>query len=281
MPNIVKNLLLSKKFVVALLTGGGAVAMYFGWNVDPTKILVVISPFLAYIGAQGWADSGKEQALVNQATALQQQAMAQEHEVKMAALRPPGLLNSAAAPAPAKPEPSGDDKVALMKAALPGFAGLELMLVVATLGLIALCFVAGLGFVAPASGAVVVAAVTLASRWRRRRARSVAVAAVGVALCVVVGCAHPVQTTLGVGQCVLDNGVLADVVHALGQDDYVHAVEAVALKDAAELVDCALLAVASPQPGTGSAAVAARTAPADTLAQRAREVLAARRAAGR
>lgn len=102
MPPIVKNLFLSKKFVVALLTGGGAVAMYFGYNVDPTKILAILSPFLLYIGAQGWADSGKEQALVNQATALQTQQMTQDHEVKLQqmvqdhevkleSLRPPAL----------------------------------------------------------------------------------------------------------------------------------------------------------------------------------------------
>lgn len=87
MPPIVKNLFLSKKFVVALLTAGGAVAMYLGYNVDPTKILAILSPFLLYIGAQGWADSGKEQALINQATSLQAQQMRQDHEVKMEGMK--------------------------------------------------------------------------------------------------------------------------------------------------------------------------------------------------
>lgn len=266
MPNIVKNLLLSKKFVVAFLTGTGAIAMYFGWSVNPSNILIVISPFLAYIGAQGWADSGKEQALVTQGTTLRAQQMAQDHDVKMAALRPSflGLNSVAASPIDAKDAP-------------PGFALLEVMLVVATVGLVALCALAGLRFLVPAG--VAVAAIALAFRSRRGNRRVM----VGIVACLA-SCAHPGQSVLRAGQCILDNGVLGDVLGALAQADYVRAIEGLGLRDAAELVDCALQAVAIPQPGAGpsSAAAAARTAPStDTLAQRAREVLASRRAAGR
>lgn len=98
MPKIVKDLLLSKKFVTALLTAICAFAAYFGWNVDVTHILVIVSPMLAFIGAQGWADSGKESALVSRDTVLQSQQMRQLHEVRMAeiAAKQPSGLNVAA-----------------------------------------------------------------------------------------------------------------------------------------------------------------------------------------
>lgn len=72
MPSIIKELLLSKKFITALFTAAGSVTAYFGWNVDPTALLVMMTPFLIYIGAQGWgSDAGKEQAKINAAMALQ------------------------------------------------------------------------------------------------------------------------------------------------------------------------------------------------------------------
>jgi len=70
-PPIVKDLLLSKKFLVALFTAGGSFAAYLGWNVDLNAILVMMTPFLVYIGAQGWSDSGKEKAKIDGATAIQ------------------------------------------------------------------------------------------------------------------------------------------------------------------------------------------------------------------
>jgi len=94
MPSIVKDLLLSKKFVVALLTIGGSVAAYKGWNVDPMTILPFISPALVYIGAQGWADNGKEKAKIDGATALQIHTQAMQ-------------LGAVPRPAPA---PQNDDK---------------------------------------------------------------------------------------------------------------------------------------------------------------------------
>lgn len=101
----------------------------------------------------------------------------------------------------------------------------------------------------------------------------------------VGGCTHPGQTTLRVGQCLLDDGVLAEVLAALGKPDYLKQVEGVGLTHAGDLVDCALRAV-SAQPvatsGSGSDVSALWTlTPNDTLSGRARQALAARRSAGR
>lgn len=243
MPPIVKNLFLSKKFVVALLTAAGAVAMYFGYNVDPTKILTVLSPFLLYIGAQGWADAGKERAKIEQDTTLKttelhiqstidRQKLAQEHELKLRAI---DVQN----------EKMKTDAIASLKAAgQPGFAKLGAML-----SSIVVCMIIG---------------VTL-----------------------IVACAHPGQVVLKTGQCVLDDGIFNDVLKALAQQNYVAAVEALALKDGPELVDCALQAAATPAPtpnagsGSGSAELPKGALAPNVIVQRAREVLATRRAAGK
>lgn len=235
MPPIVKNLFLSKKFIVALLTAAGAVAMYFGYNVDPTKILTVLSPFLLYIGAQGWADAGKERAKIEQDTTLKttemhiqsvidRQKLSQDHEVKMASLHPG--LNSVASSTQA------------------GFAKLGAML-----SSIVVCMIIG--------------------------------------ATIFVACAHPGQVVLKTGQCVLDDGIFNDVLKALAQQNYIVAVEALALKDGPELVDCALQAAATPAPqpsagsGSGSAELPKGALVPSVIVQRAREVLATRRAAGK
>lgn len=80
MTPIVKDLLLSKKFVVASLTVIGSIAAYKGWNVDPMVILPTITPFLVYIGAQGWADSGKEKAKIDAVAAIQIQTMMMQNQ---------------------------------------------------------------------------------------------------------------------------------------------------------------------------------------------------------
>lgn len=91
--SILKDLFLSKKFVVALLAAAASVAAYKGWNVDPTAILTFVSPFFVYIGAQGWADSGKEKAKIESAATLQVQAMAMQHELTMRQLPTAPLTN--------------------------------------------------------------------------------------------------------------------------------------------------------------------------------------------
>jgi hypothetical protein len=155
---------------------------------------------------------------------------------------------------------------------------LEVTLVIATVGLVAMAALFGVSaLILPAAGVVLVAAAAL---WVRPRVpRVVAIAAT---LCLSAACAHPGQTTLGVGQCLLDNGVLAEVLAALGKPDYLHQVELVGLNHASGLIDCALQAIASQQggsgPGSGSADLPRIAEPTSTPAQRAREVLAARRA---
>lgn len=238
MPPIVKNLFLSKKFVVALLTAAGVVTMYFGYNVDPTKILTVLSPFLLYIGAQGWADAGKEKAKIEQDTTLRttemhiqsiidRQKLSQEHEVKMENMK---IMNAT-------------DKLstAVAKNSQAGFATLGGML-----SSIVLCMIIGITF--------------------------------------IVACAHPGQVVLKTGQCVLDDGIFNDVLNALAQQNYVAAVETLALKDGSEFIDCALQAAATPAPqpsagsGSGFAELPKGVLTPSVIVQRAREVLAARRA---
>jgi hypothetical protein len=63
--NTIISLLDSKKFIGALVTMISAVAIRLGIpEVQIEEILVLISPMLTYIGAQGFADGGKEAAKV-------------------------------------------------------------------------------------------------------------------------------------------------------------------------------------------------------------------------
>lgn len=241
--SILKNLLLSKKFVVSLLTLAGSVATYLGWHVDPTTILAVITPVLVYVGAQGWADSGKEKALVEQQTALKTQGLAMEHEVNLTALR--SSLKSDGAPVSDK-ERDAAHTVALSRTRVAiansqsGFAHPAVMIAVA-----------GAMFLMLAFGSA--------------------------------ACSHPLQTTLKAGQCVLDSGVLDTVLGDLEQANYKQLVSDLDSHVAPQVVDCALIAAASQKPaaGSGSAAAAPRTgaftASVD-VASRARELLAARHA---
>ncbi len=59
--SIIKELLGSKKFVGALLTMVTAIAVKLGVaEIRVEEIVALVSPMLAYIGAQGFADLGKE-----------------------------------------------------------------------------------------------------------------------------------------------------------------------------------------------------------------------------
>lgn len=63
--NVVKDLFGSKKFVTALLAVVTAVLVRLGIpEVTIGELTAVISPMLAYIGAQGFADRGKSAAIV-------------------------------------------------------------------------------------------------------------------------------------------------------------------------------------------------------------------------
>lgn len=221
MPSIVKDLFLSKKFLVALFTAAGAVTAYKGWSVEPMTILLMASPFLIYIGAQGWADSGKEAAKLQSATAIQLQGMAALHDSR------------------------NDSRGLNARSSEAGFAKVSVMALTA----VASVFV-GMALYSPLS--------------------------------MVGGCTHPGQSALHVGQCLLDDGVLAEVLAALAKPDYLKQVENVGLAHTGDLIDCALQAVATKPAATSSPAAETHTLVAppepDTLARRAREALAMRHA---
>lgn len=110
-------------------------------------------------------------------------------------------------------------------------------------------------------------------------------------MCLVIcalmigGCTHPRESTARGGQCLLDNGVLSEVLAALAEPDYLKQVGMVALNRAGSLVDCALQAIAAQSSGTEAAPSGAQAAVAgqpegSSLARRAREVLASRRTTG-
>lgn len=55
-----KDILESKKFWYASLSVAAMIAMHWGLNIDVDKALATVSPLMVLIGAQGWADNGKE-----------------------------------------------------------------------------------------------------------------------------------------------------------------------------------------------------------------------------
>jgi len=59
--NVIKDMLQSKKFVGALITMVTAIGIRLGVpEIQLEEIIALVSPMLAYIGAQGFADFGKE-----------------------------------------------------------------------------------------------------------------------------------------------------------------------------------------------------------------------------
>ncbi len=227
MRSIVKDLLLSKKFVVALLTGAGAVAAYFGFDVNPEAILAMMTPFLIYIGAQGWADGGKEKSKIEQDSAVKLRAIDQQTRIKLqemgqeTAMKLQMMSTGSTPPATNLPGPGQS-----------GFTKVELM-------------IAMLVF-------------------------AVAVACGGL----VSSCSHPGQSTLRFGQCILEEGVLSEVLGALQQDDYRDRVKQIGLSHAGGILECALVAIAS-QPSSGDVASIPRVqeGPPSTQTARARELL--------
>ena len=57
---LLRALFSSKKFVTALVTSVGCVVAKLGWDIQYWEILTAAAPLLVYIGAQGFADLGKE-----------------------------------------------------------------------------------------------------------------------------------------------------------------------------------------------------------------------------
>jgi adenylosuccinate synthase len=62
---LIRELLSSKKFVTSLLGVVTAVAVKLGLpEAKLEELVAIVSPFLVYVGAQGFADMGKERAKV-------------------------------------------------------------------------------------------------------------------------------------------------------------------------------------------------------------------------
>lgn len=62
---VLKELFASKKFVASLVGVITAIAVKFGASeTSITELLTLVSPILVYVGAQGFADMGKEAAAI-------------------------------------------------------------------------------------------------------------------------------------------------------------------------------------------------------------------------
>ena len=67
MINTIKELLRSKKAVVAIVTTLALILGLFGIHIDVPELVTAVSPLYVYIIGQGLADKGKEAAKVNAA----------------------------------------------------------------------------------------------------------------------------------------------------------------------------------------------------------------------
>ncbi len=62
------DILKSKKFQASLVGLLVAIVGKWGWNLDETALLTILSPILTYIAGQAVADVGKEKAKAEAAT---------------------------------------------------------------------------------------------------------------------------------------------------------------------------------------------------------------------
>jgi hypothetical protein len=70
--SIIRDLFDSKKFVAALIAVATAVAVKLGVpEAQVSELLAVVSPLLVYVGAQGFADIGKERAYAEVAATIE------------------------------------------------------------------------------------------------------------------------------------------------------------------------------------------------------------------
>ncbi len=65
MGQMLRDLLSSKKFFVAMATVIAWIAARIGWHVDPTQLTEAMAPLISYVVAQGVADHGKTAAQLN------------------------------------------------------------------------------------------------------------------------------------------------------------------------------------------------------------------------
>ena len=62
--SVIKEAATSKKFIATVAGAITAAALKIGMDLPTEDVATVLSPILAYIVAQGWADRGKEAAKV-------------------------------------------------------------------------------------------------------------------------------------------------------------------------------------------------------------------------
>lgn len=67
---MIKEALTSKKFIVTVASTITAAAMKIGLEMPTETVAAVLTPVIAYLLAQGWADRGKEAAKVQGTVAL-------------------------------------------------------------------------------------------------------------------------------------------------------------------------------------------------------------------
>ena len=68
MPTVITDLLSSKKFIMAVIACAAAIAGRYGFDLDQTTTLEVVSILVGAILAQGVADHGKAAAIVAAST---------------------------------------------------------------------------------------------------------------------------------------------------------------------------------------------------------------------
>ena len=61
---VIKEAATSKKFIVSIAGAITGAALKIGLDLPTEDVAAVLSPMIAYIFAQGWADKGKEAAKV-------------------------------------------------------------------------------------------------------------------------------------------------------------------------------------------------------------------------
>ena len=75
----IKEMLTSKKFLASIAGFIVTAAARIGLELDPVVVAALLASVIGYVISQGWADSGKEAAKIEQQT----EKMRLEHEEKM------------------------------------------------------------------------------------------------------------------------------------------------------------------------------------------------------
>lgn len=81
---VIKEMLTSKKFIVSVAATIAAAAMKIGLDISVEDVATVLTPIVAYLLAQGFADRGKEAAKVNGTVAIATNQVAMTHSTSQA-----------------------------------------------------------------------------------------------------------------------------------------------------------------------------------------------------